>query len=181
MYFLDEMASWSRSFRTREDKSCDTVLTHALESELSVLDAKLLQLVFLQKYSLSRYGFASKTFDILFYFLKYTIGSDRKKLIWDFGMDVPFELTWVHKSGFTNFCPYVFKSLYPSAGRCVLLDRFPPNLPWTNLPNQRGQKEGFLKTCQNQSPILEKVSLIKGFHFCTETNDFDKIWVRNSP
>lgn len=43
------------------------------------------------------------------------------------------------------------------------------------------KKEGFLKTCQNQSPILEKASLINGFHFCTETNDFDKIWVINSP
>lgn len=43
------------------------------------------------------------------------------------------------------------------------------------------KKEGFLKTCQNLSPILEKVSLINGFHFCTETNNFDKLWVRNSP
>lgn len=38
------------------------------------------------------------------------------------------------------------KSFYPSAGWCVLLDRFPSNLQ----TYQQGQKKDFLKTLQNQ-------------------------------
>lgn len=71
------------------------------------------------------------------------------------------------------------KPLYPSAaGGCVLLDRFRPN----SQIYQRGQKRRIFENLSKPIPYFGKsLPIINGFYFSTETNDFDKIRVRNSP